>query len=121
MIQNSYLNFHYLEKVRYQILAVFFFSDKYLVGHSQENIKDSKNGTTRVTTAYTRSNQMGNLQSFETASNHTIYGCSTTKAMNSIIERPKTSDNVRDRNHSCLLYTSPSPRDLSTSRMPSSA
>ena len=24
-------------------------------------------------------------------------------------------------NHSCLLYTSPSPRDLSTSRMPSSA
>ena len=26
-----------------------------------------------------------------------------------------------DGNHSCLLYTSPSPRDLSTSRMPSSA
>ena len=25
------------------------------------------------------------------------------------------------RNHRCLLYTSPSPRDLSTSRMPSSA
>ena len=25
------------------------------------------------------------------------------------------------RNYSCLLYTSPSPRDLSTSRMPSSA
>ena len=25
------------------------------------------------------------------------------------------------RIHSCLLYTSPSPRDLSTSRMPSSA
>ena len=24
-------------------------------------------------------------------------------------------------NHPCLLYTSPSPRDLSTSRMPSSA
>ena len=24
-------------------------------------------------------------------------------------------------NHTCLLYTSPSPRDLSTSRMPSSA
>ena len=24
-------------------------------------------------------------------------------------------------NHDCLLYTSPSPRDLSTSRMPSSA
>ena len=27
---------------------------------------------------------------------------------------------IRDR-HTCLLYTSPSPRDLSTSRMPSSA
>ena len=26
-----------------------------------------------------------------------------------------------DRSSSCLLYTSPSPRDLSTSRMPSSA
>ena len=26
-----------------------------------------------------------------------------------------------DRYYSCLLYTSPSPRDLSTSRMPSSA
>ena len=26
-----------------------------------------------------------------------------------------------DRNSPCLLYTSPSPRDLSTSRMPSSA
>ena len=27
----------------------------------------------------------------------------------------------RDRRNNCLLYTSPSPRDLSTSRMPSSA
>ena len=26
-----------------------------------------------------------------------------------------------ERGYSCLLYTSPSPRDLSTSRMPSSA
>ena len=28
---------------------------------------------------------------------------------------------VSDQSKSCLLYTSPSPRDLSTSRMPSSA
>jgi len=28
---------------------------------------------------------------------------------------------VRDNTGTCLLYTSPSPRDLSTSRMPSSA
>ena len=32
-------------------------------------------------------------------------------------EKYMTKDHVRD----CLLYTSPSPRDLSTSRMPSSA
>ena len=30
-------------------------------------------------------------------------------------------DNFSDNSISCLLYTSPSPRDLSTSRMPSSA
>ena len=29
--------------------------------------------------------------------------------------------NIEDRLNPCLLYTSPSPRDLSTSRMPSSA
>ena len=28
---------------------------------------------------------------------------------------------IHQYSHSCLLYTSPSPRDLSTSRMPSSA
>ena len=32
----------------------------------------------------------------------------------------KTNDQVKDL-LACLLYTSPSPRDLSTSRMPSSA
>ena len=32
-----------------------------------------------------------------------------------------TADNYADKIHICLLYTSPSPRDLSTSRMPSSA
>ena len=30
-------------------------------------------------------------------------------------------ENAKYRRYSCLLYTSPSPRDLSTSRMPSSA
>ena len=28
---------------------------------------------------------------------------------------------LKDEGYNCLLYTSPSPRDLSTSRMPSSA
>ena len=31
------------------------------------------------------------------------------------------TSNLSDLGHVCLLYTSPSPRDLSTSRMPSSA
>ena len=32
-----------------------------------------------------------------------------------------TSEELHDPDRVCLLYTSPSPRDLSTSRMPSSA
>ena len=37
-------------------------------------------------------------------------------------EIKKISGNEKNTtNNSCLLYTSPSPRDLSTSRMPSSA
>ena len=31
------------------------------------------------------------------------------------------SDNIKDSLYYCLLYTSPSPRDNTTSRMPSSA
>ena len=34
-----------------------------------------------------------------------------------VVTATKKEENVQD----CLLYTSPSPRDLSTSRMPSSA
>ena len=33
----------------------------------------------------------------------------------------KTEKVAEKEEHACLLYTSPSPRDLSTSRMPSSA
>ena len=32
-----------------------------------------------------------------------------------------SNDNKKLKKNNCLLYTSPSPRDLSTSRMPSSA
>ena len=39
---------------------------------------------------------------------------------NSVRERVKVLGSGA-RGHTCLLYTSPSPRDLSTSRMPSSA
>ena len=38
-----------------------------------------------------------------------------------LFEKDPESDTRADQKDSCLLYTSPSPRDLSTSRMPSSA
>ena len=37
------------------------------------------------------------------------------------IDEGHTEEPVVEQNKGCLLYTSPSPRDLSTSRMPSSA
>ena len=37
------------------------------------------------------------------------------------VEVGEVKDRVTDALCACLLYTSPSPRDLSTSRMPSSA
>ena len=37
------------------------------------------------------------------------------------IDAGKTTTTERILYYTCLLYTSPSPRDLSTSRMPSSA
>ena len=39
------------------------------------------------------------------------------------VKRPELNQDISDEkwNEFCLLYTSPSPRDLSTSRMPSSA
>ena len=38
-----------------------------------------------------------------------------------IIDQQRRDQSVIEANDACLLYTSPSPRDLSTSRMPSSA
>ena len=45
------------------------------------------------------------------------------KALLGLSDKPKEVDTYVDQlsNVACLLYTSPSPRDLSTSRMPSSA
>ena len=37
------------------------------------------------------------------------------------VQVPALADALADEGGPCLLYTSPSPRDLSTSRMPSSA
>ena len=40
---------------------------------------------------------------------------------NSLIQKIYKTKSINERHRHCLLYTSPSPRDLSTSRMPSSA
>ena len=49
-------------------------------------------------------------------------GATSIKDMGKIMgELKKNYDDTLDFSKTCLLYTSPSPRDLSTSRMPSSA
>ena len=45
----------------------------------------------------------------------------TTEKQVGQVHMPQVRNNQRVMFKSCLLYTSPSPRDLSTSRMPSSA
>jgi len=51
------------------------------------------------------------------ASGHSLFGFTEKRNGN----KPLPQRQVRIMEDSCLLYTSPSPRDLSTSRMPSSA
>ena len=46
-------------------------------------------------------------------------GCSSGKLLKGMIEQ--NQKHIPHAQYTCLLYTSPSPRDLSTSRMPSSA
>ena len=43
------------------------------------------------------------------------------KAYGRTADHPANQAEIANRIYGCLLYTSPSPRDLSTSRMPSSA
>ena len=56
----------------------------------------------------------------------TFYGCPTCTRVADWLNRNSEVQNINAVHvhvdvYSCLLYTSPSPRDLSTSRMPSSA
>ena len=43
------------------------------------------------------------------------------KNQNYEAKKMNTSSNLKKKNDNCLLYTSPSPRDRTRSRMPSSA
>ena len=55
-------------------------------------------------------------------STNRIYNCILETKSTKFCEIANTSNNdICDKCDACLLYTSPSPRDLSTSRMPSSA
>ena len=56
------------------------------------------------------------------SSNYQLYGDMSERVMESLkIMMPSLEIYSIDEAFICLLYTSPSPRDLSTSRMPSSA
>ena len=61
----------------------------------------------------------------EGAQIHYVEGCTapmyTSESLHSAVVEVMVKKNGRCRYTTCLLYTSPSPRDLSTSRMPSSA
>ena len=65
--------------------------------------------------AYSKARRLANLAS----TSHGIADDQVTTA--SIADDAITSALIADDAITCLLYTSPSPRDLSTSRMPSSA
>eukprot|EP00829_Urostomides_striatus_P019863 TRINITY_DN7965_c0_g1_i1.p4 TRINITY_DN7965_c0_g1~~TRINITY_DN7965_c0_g1_i1.p4 ORF type:complete len:106 (+),score=46.63 TRINITY_DN7965_c0_g1_i1:64-381(+) len=57
----------------------------------------------------------------ETIDEHELKRIMLTLGLDATAEEVKDLMNTVDKDGSCLLYTSPSPRDLSTSRMPSSA
>ena len=67
--------------------------------------------------------QVGNVRKFEpsTFNHHINNQRSNINHQLSHINHPPATINNHQQPSSCLLYTSPSPRDLSTSRMPSSA
>ena len=85
----------------------------YLYGHEPSQINWMTNTGGAVTTWAINNTNLPTGLTFST-SNGTIYGTPTQLWS-------KTAYMVWANNSGCLLYTSPSPRDLSTSRMPSSA
>ena len=79
-------------------------------------------GTRRVTTTYTVNPTDGSLIPHEESAVVVPSKPTVVKVpAKDEVEYLKEGDDVVKKTTSCLLYTSPSPRDLSTSRMPSSA
>ena len=56
-----------------------------------------------------------------TTTNNKVTTSGTTESVNKPKHKKKFVRNNQGMNNSCLLYTSPSPRDRTRSRMPSSA
>ena len=63
-----------------------------------------------------QNNQVGN-----STTSSSVIGASATIDIDQVGNSNVLKFDVNGANYTCLLYTSPSPRDLSTSRMPSSA
>ena len=64
----------------------------------------------------------GKLQAFKDAKIELVYfGDLSNAFLKTALGKPVPKDTASRQATLCLLYTSPSPRDLSTSRMPSSA
>ena len=70
---------------------------------------------------YSEKYEIKNLSVDELLSNEDIQLVINLTIPNAHFEVSKSILNSGKHSYSCLLYTSPSPRDLSTSRMPSSA
>ena len=82
------------------------------------NIYRSDNGGVRFYNRYINNGTLYDLE-FKPGDSDVIYASGQNTVLKSI-DNGITFENV-DGPWFCLLYTSPSPRDLSTSRMPSSA
>eukprot|EP00829_Urostomides_striatus_P018381 TRINITY_DN663_c0_g1_i1.p2 TRINITY_DN663_c0_g1~~TRINITY_DN663_c0_g1_i1.p2 ORF type:complete len:162 (+),score=68.55 TRINITY_DN663_c0_g1_i1:64-549(+) len=67
---------------------------------------------------YSHDVDVSNKQCTDKSKEYTNVGLPQLDGNNKFIEEDKKMQN---QHYACLLYTSPSPRDLSTSRMPSSA
>ena len=95
-------------------------------GTVYEMYKNNYSATNRTSVTATSSLYGSNY--YIVTSEFKVYLCinngatpTTPNGTTSKVEPTHTSTTVPEQDTTCLLYTSPSPRDLSTSRMPSSA
>ena len=83
-------------------------------------ISGSKNSTLPILAATILSNNLSELHNVPFVKDVDTM-VDLLRSLGSDVKIEKSKETLRIENKTCLLYTSPSPRDLSTSRMPSSA